>query len=135
MKYTHIGLEDQAKAVNRLPSLPKTELIAPEKLADECLRIVCTSSGAAGQIGSAPVAARHSKGRAPKRANPRRGKVLVAVGQLLSRVDPNCQKVEAAGIEPASPSRNGVRTATLHQFKSVRVCQGCFCNRSLALAA
>lgn len=100
MKYTHIGLEDQAKAVNRLPSLsaPK-EPAALETPADKCLHIVCTSGGAAGQNGASPVAHRHSNGRAKKRQKPRSRKGLDADSQPLSQVDPNCQKVEAAGIE------------------------------------
>lgn len=96
MKYTHIGLEDQAKAVNRLPSPPAPqEPAAQEKAADECLHIVCTSGGAAGQNGATPVTRRHANGRAKKRQNPRRGKGLDANSQPLSWVDPNCQKVEA----------------------------------------
>src|SRR5690554_6472611 len=65
MKYTHIGLEDQAKAVNRLPSLPTPkEPVASETPADECLHILCTSGGAAGQNGATPVTRRHSNRRA-----------------------------------------------------------------------
>jgi integrase len=96
MKYTHIGLEDQAKAVNRLPALSKVEPPASATPTEECLHIVCTSSGAAGQNGATPVTHRHSNGRAKKRQNPRRGKGLDADSQPLSQVDPNCQKVEAA---------------------------------------
>ena len=41
MRYTHIGLADQAVAVNRLPALPPPQS-GPEKY----LHIVCNSSGA-----------------------------------------------------------------------------------------
>lgn len=101
MKYTHIGLEDQAKAVNRLACPPTLEPAAPAKPANECLHIVCTSSGADGQTGSAAVAARQQEGVAHERKNPRRSKGLDATGQPLSQADPNYQKVEAAGIEPS----------------------------------
>jgi len=102
MKYTHIGLEDQARAVNRLPSLPKADPVAPEKPADECLRIVCTSGGGTGQTRSVAVTERHSRSNARQRKNPRRGKGLDALGQPPSSAGTVRQKVEAAGIEPAS---------------------------------
>lgn len=102
MKYTHIGLEDQAKAVNRLPSLPKVEPAAAEKPAEECLHIVCTSSGAAGQTGATPVTKSPSSRETRKRKNPRRSKGLDASWQPVSQVDPSYQAVEAAGIERES---------------------------------
>lgn len=100
MKYTHIGLEDQAKAVNRLPSLsaPKEPAVS-ETPADECLHIVCTSGGAAGQNGASAVTSREPNGKVQKRQNPHRSKGLDAISQCLSQVDLNCQTVEAAGIE------------------------------------
>lgn len=101
MKYTHIGLEDQAKAVNRLPSLPApAEPAAQNTDAEKCLHYVCTSGGAAGQNGAAGVTDGHVSDKAQKCENPRCSKGLVAASQPVSQVDPNYQKVEAAGIEP-----------------------------------
>lgn len=103
MKYTHIGLEDQAKAVNRLPSLPAPQESAAQKTgAEECLHYVCTPGGAAGQNGSTHVAAGHGNNEVPKRENPCRSKGLDAESQPVSQVDPIYQSMEAAGIEPAS---------------------------------
>ncbi len=50
MKYTHVGLEDQAKAVNLLPALK----LPAEEATGECLHYVSTESGAAGQDGAKP---------------------------------------------------------------------------------
>jgi integrase len=102
MKYTHIGLEDQAKAIAKLPAIPQP----PIKAAGKCLHYVCTSSGADGQPGSEPVTHRRQKGRGQKRQNPRRSKGLDAESQRLAEDYPDCQKVEAAGIEPASRDRS-----------------------------
>ncbi len=102
MKYTHIGLEDQARAVNKLRSLPKPEPSSVTTPAEECLHIVCTPGGVDGQTGALDVTDRHANGESQKRQNPRRSKGLDAVSQPVSQVDPNCQIVEAAGIEPAS---------------------------------
>jgi hypothetical protein len=95
MRYTHIGLADQAAAVNRLPALPPSQS-GPEK----CLHIVCTSSGAARQSASSSVIDRQRQRSDRKRKNPRRSKGLDASWQPLSPIGNACQKVEAAGIEP-----------------------------------
>jgi hypothetical protein len=118
MNHTHIGLEDQAKAVNRLPSLHKAESAAPKKPADECLHIVCTSGGAAGQTGASAVTGRHSRSNARQRKNPRRSKGLDALGQPPSSAGTARQKVEAAVIEPASYSGGGsARLETSQDFQ------------------
>jgi integrase len=105
MRYTHIGLADQATAVNQLPSVQMPAILSDGCLQNEeegCLRIVCTSSGAVRQSASAAGARRQQKGWASKRQNPRRGKGLDAWRQSPSSAGTARQKVEAAGIEPAS---------------------------------
>jgi integrase/recombinase XerC len=107
MKYTHIGLDDQAKAIAKLPAIPAAIAPAPEKdPREKGLHIVCDKSGAARQAGTPAVSHRLGKGRPQKRQNPRRSKGLDAVGQPMSEVNPNYQEVEAAGIEPASRDRS-----------------------------
>ncbi len=104
MRYTHIGLADQATAVNRLPSPPAVPSTAPAECLqtepEECLHIVCTSSGAAGQSAALPGTDRQPSSRGRKRKNPRRSKGLDAACHPVTRDCPDCQKVEAAGIEP-----------------------------------
>jgi len=97
MKYTHIGLDDQAKAVNQLPSLK----LPANQPADECLHIVCTESGADGQSGAQRGSSRHNRDPKRKRRNPSNDKGFGAVRQPMSPTGNHQQKVEAAGIEPA----------------------------------
>lgn len=97
MKYTHIGLADQAKAVNQLPSPPT----AKSEPAEECLHIVCTQGGADGQSATSVGTVRRAKEGRQKRQNPRRSKGLGTESRDLAQDCPDCQKVEAAGIEPA----------------------------------
>ncbi len=97
MRYTHIGIDDQAKAVAKLPT-PRRRVepashAAPEN--DPALQMRCIFCGCA----SHAVTFDGTEGKVQKRVNPRRSKGLDAVSQPLSQVDPNCQKVEAAGIE------------------------------------
>lgn len=68
MRYTHVRLEDQAQAVNKLPSpqLPATEP------GDECLHIVSTESGADGQTGAVADSGRQQDEAKEKRRNPSR---------------------------------------------------------------
>ena len=97
MRYTHIGLADQAQAVNRLPALPSIETSA-----DKCLHIVCHSSGEAGQTATSRDTSSQKSTRGRKRKNPCLGKDLDVLKQALSIPGSTCQKVEAAGIEPAA---------------------------------
>ena len=95
MKYTHIGLEDQAEALAGLP--------APFALAaSDWLRIGCASGGVLGHGMSPDVSGGIGRrGRAneqtpagPGLASP----VVTSFHQLTA-----CGKMEAAGIAPASP--------------------------------
>ncbi len=98
MKYTHIGLEDQARALNQLPTVQKPANHGPET----CLHNVCTESGADGQPGTPNVGEWQQDRSEKKRENPRRSKGLGIECREMAADDPDCQKVEAAGIEPAS---------------------------------
>ena len=97
MKYTHIGLDDQAKAVNQLPSLD----LPANGAAGECLHIVCTECGADGQSGATTGSDRQKKGTKEKRRNPCCGKEFGAAEQPSAQGGTERQKMEAAGIEPA----------------------------------
>ena len=98
MKYTHVRLEDQAKAVNLLPSL---DLPAGDA-EDECLHIVCTESGADRQNGALTDISRHEGTSKKKRRNSQSSKEFGAVQQPSAQGGTERQKMEAAGIEPAS---------------------------------
>ncbi len=98
MKYTHIGLDDQAKAVNQLPAIPPPK----SEAAGKCLHIVCTESGADGQSGASRGSDRQKQQPKETRRNPNDDKGFGAVRQPVSPTGNNRQKVEAAGIEPAS---------------------------------
>ena len=96
MKYTHIGLSDQAKAVANLPSPQRrpepAALAAPRN--PSALQMRCTFCGAKGHGMTSP----DSEEALQKRVNPCRGKGFDADCRQLATSD----KVEAAGIEPAS---------------------------------
>ncbi len=98
MKYTHIGLDDQAKAVNQLPAPKKLVEDAGEK----CLHNVCTECGAVRRPEAVADSNREPSSRKKERRNPRLDKDFGATSQRLAVDDPDCPKVEAAGIEPAS---------------------------------
>jgi integrase len=89
MKYTHIGLDDQAKAVANLPA-PKREKADPA--ARSALHGRCIFGGAA----RLSVSSGGTEVSGPKRQNPRSRKGFDARCRPLSANG----KVEAAGIEP-----------------------------------
>jgi hypothetical protein len=94
MRYTHIGLADQAKAVANLPA-PKPAKVAPlEGDRKAALQMRCRFCSAKGQS----VATADKNGEAQKRQNPWRTK---GSGKNRRQVSPP-GKVEAAGIEPAA---------------------------------
>ena len=97
MKYTHIGLDDQAKAVNQLPGVEIPSNDTPNK----CLHIVCNSSGADRQTRTSHDADRHDPTPKEKRRNSLHNKENGVDWQPVSHHVNNRQKVEAAGIEPA----------------------------------
>ncbi len=95
MKYTHIGIGDQAKAVGNLsvPKAPKPEAgAAPAEKA--ALHGRCISGG----FGRLSLSSTGNDEMSKKRQNPCQGKGFGAVRRQLSPTG----KVEAAGIEPAS---------------------------------
>lgn len=96
MRYTHIGIEDQARAVAALPTPDDT----PKPAADasptsgSALQMRCISGGFEGQAVTLA-----GNDRAPqKNKNPCGSMGYVATGRQLA----SGGKVEAAGIEPAS---------------------------------
>lgn len=92
MRYTHIGIEDQARALASIPTpKPVTSSTAPQSSA---LQMRCISGVAGSQSVSADGKGRSTK----KRDNPCQGKGYDADRRQLSPTG----KVEAAGIEPAS---------------------------------
>ncbi|MCO6042665.1 tyrosine-type recombinase/integrase [Aeoliella sp. ICT_H6.2] len=96
MKYTHIGLSDQAKAVANLPTPQRR--VEPATLAalpkSGALQMRCTFCGAKGH----GMTSSDTEENLQKRVNPCRGKGFDADRRQLATSD----KVEAAGIEPAS---------------------------------
>lgn len=99
MKYTHIGIGDQAKAVGNLSvpiaPLAPSEPAAPVRAGKKGpLHGRCISGG----VGGHNVTSDGNSNSAAKRQNPCRSKGFDAVRRQLSPAD----KVEAAGIEPAS---------------------------------
>lgn len=95
MKYTHVGLEGQAKAVNLLPALK----LPAEEADGDCLLSVSAQSGADGQAGAEAGADRQQRRAKKKRRNPSNRKGYGAVRQPVARNGKNRQGVEAAGIE------------------------------------
>ena len=94
MRYTHIGLKDQARAVAALPN-PNGRIAPSAKVSsDDALHGRCTSGGAEGQS----VASTGNEGDAAKRQNPRVSKgfgvgcLRVSLGDLIG----------ATGFEPAT---------------------------------
>ncbi len=105
MKYTHIGIGDQARAVAKLP-LPKSPMEPPDSAAppaDSALQMRCISRDFGCHSSSQPVAT----GEDHKRQNPCQGKGFDTSRRHLS----SGGKVEAAGIEPASRD-SSVRAST-----------------------
>jgi integrase len=96
MRYTHIGIDDQAKAVANLPS-PKTDPKAPSKRKPKgaALQMRCILGGAEGQSASPADNAQV----APKSENPCQCKGLVADRRQLATAD----KAEGMGFEPTTP--------------------------------
>jgi hypothetical protein len=98
MRYTHIGMEDKAKAVARLPAL-----VAPPGGGEKCSAISnvalhgrCIS----GVTIDNPVTLDDSGDSGKKRQNPCCGKGFVADRRQLARSDSK----PAAGVEPATPA-------------------------------
>jgi integrase len=141
MRYTHIGLGDQAKAVANLPA-PKgrrpepAAQAAPEKVGALQMRCIFCSAG------SHPVTFSGNGSEVQKRHNPRQSKGYVIDRRQVSSPD----KVEAAGIEPASrdistaastcvvdefsfacraPRRQGSRLASRKLYFAARVSNVC----------
>jgi integrase len=92
MRYTHIGIEDQARALAKLPSLKPAAPASPPP--GSALQMRCISGGFDGHSVSRPVGDSTDK----KGQNPCQGKGFDADRRQVSPPD----KVEAAGIEPAS---------------------------------
>lgn len=88
MRYTHIGLNDQAKAVANLP-MPSRD--KPEPTAEPALHRRCNFGGAARHL----VSSNGNSSANQKRQNPRQDKGFGVDRRRLSSGD----KVEAAGIE------------------------------------
>ncbi len=110
MKYTHVGLEDQDKAVNQLPKLDLPTPPTSDPGANDCLHNVCTDGGPQGQSGASGVTHGHQPVAAKKRKNPCKTKGFNADWQPVSPGGNNQQKLEAAGIEPSGDfdvSRDG----------------------------
>lgn len=96
MKYTHIGIGDQAKAVARLP-VPKTTsepAASGETGKLAALQMRCISGGSGGQS----VATGDNEAETPKRQNPCEGKGFGKDRQDLSSLD----KARTTGLEPAA---------------------------------
>ena len=98
MQYTHIGLDDQAKAVNQLPSL---DLLASEA-AGERLHIVCTECGADGQSEATAGSDQQKKGAQEKRLNLNNSKGLGVARQPVAQDGQSRHKVGPTGFEPAT---------------------------------
>ena len=112
MKYTHIGIEDQARALASLPvpRSPKSTKVSddPESDGSAALQLRCISNVFPGQQVSQPVAHRHAK----KSDNPCDSKGFVAACHQSSITD----KVGVTGFEPATfctPCRRASQV-TLH---------------------
>ena len=140
MRYTHIGIDDQAKAVAKLPT-PRRRVepaadAAPED--DPALQMRCISCGCA----SHAVTFDGTGDDLQKRENPCGCKGFDASGHSLA----TSGKVEAAGIEPASrdistqastcvvedtsfarraPRRQGSRLASRKLYFAARVSNVC----------
>ena len=97
MKYTHIGIADQARAVANLPTPklnPKQPMGEPPQ-DSAALHMRCSLGGAEGHS----VATTDNAEVARKRKNPRRGKGFGAARREMSSDD----KVPKVGLEPTRP--------------------------------
>jgi hypothetical protein len=112
MRYTHIGLNDQAKAVANLPSPKQNSDSLPAKL-DGCikqavtaaLQMRCISCSAESQ----PESDSDSKEDDQKRHNPCQGKGYVDLCRRSSDTD----KTRVTGLEPAASNVTGWRSNQL----------------------
>jgi integrase len=96
MRYTHIGIEDQARAVASLPTPgDQPQPAADTAMADESLLQMC---GISGGFESQAVTIAGNESDVHQYKNPCRSKGYVVAGHQVASDD----KVEAAGIEPAS---------------------------------
>lgn len=97
MRYTHIGINDQARAIAAL-RLVKAEIpVAPDtpraaSAPEAALQMRCISGGSEGH----PVSTDGSEASDQKRQNPRHCKGFDAIGQFVSEI----VKVGATGFEP-----------------------------------
>ena len=96
MKYTHIGIEDQAKAVANLPSAqdPANSTTTAASSKSGALQMRCIFCSAKGHS----VSSDGNEAEAQKRQNPLQSKGFDTDRRQLATPD----KMEAAGIEPAS---------------------------------
>ncbi len=99
MKYTHIGINDQARAIAALPVVQQTVPAAadtPRAVSepDAALQMRCISGGSEGHS----VSLNGNEGTDQKRQNPRHCKGFDAVWQFVSDV----VKIGATGFEPAT---------------------------------
>jgi hypothetical protein len=94
MKYTHIGMKDQARAVAALPNPNSRKAPTAKVSSDAALHGRCTSDGAKGQS----VASNGNEGTAAKRQNPCVSKGFGVVCHRLSLGD----AIGATGFEPAT---------------------------------
>jgi len=100
MRYTHIGIGDQARAVANLP-MPKTGRTKEQReVPTGALQMRCISGGAGGHS----VSPNDNDVLDVKKNNPCRGRVLGNVRQSLSPIF----KAEGTGVEPATgfPARH-----------------------------
>lgn len=108
MKYTHIGIDDQAKAVSQLPWVePTTESNSEGQETTESESGSGQRRGSGelhpeGQSVSSSDTENAAKGAGKKRENPGVNRGSCVSMQRLSPVVTNIAKVEAAGFEPAS---------------------------------
>jgi integrase len=96
MRYTHIGIGDQARAVAKLPT-PKSNTKPADSATREsgsALQMRCILGGVEGHSASSA----GNEASAQERQNPCRGKGFVTDRRQMSSTG----KMEAAGIEPAS---------------------------------
>ena len=99
MKYTHIGINDQARAISALPVLQQAIPVACDTPhssteAEAALQMRCISGGSEGHS----VSMNGSGSAGQKRQNPRDCKGFDAIWQWLSQV----VKIGATGFEPAT---------------------------------
>ena len=122
MQYTHIGLEDQAKAVAKLPSLldPAGDDQAPDDDEEACLQYICSDGGGSGQDGTVAVSESQPNDSKEKRPNTRSEGGLGVSPQSLAGVGSDCKKATPTGLEPATTGSTGsLENKSFSAFSSV----------------